>query len=111
MARNREFYIKVGDTAPAIEVTCKDSDGDAVDVSGSTVRFHMKARGASSTTVDAAATIVDGPTGVVKYQWVTADTDTAGDYLAEFEVTYTDGTIESFPNRYDIQVFIRDQIA
>lgn len=110
---DREFHIKVGDTAPALEAICKDADGDAVSVAGATVRFHMRLLGGASTKVNALATIVDGPAGQVKYQWQTADTDTAGNYRGEFQVTFSNGTIETFPNRGDLplEITIWDQIA
>jgi uncharacterized protein YfaS (alpha-2-macroglobulin family) len=44
------------------------------------------------------ATIHDAPNGVVRYSWGTDDTDEAGRYRAEFEVTYADGSVETFPN-------------
>ena len=34
----------------------------------------------------------------MKYVWQTGDTDTAGTFQGEFEVTYTSGEIETFPN-------------
>jgi hypothetical protein len=112
MAR-REFFIKTGDTGPPIEMVCRDADDAIVDISGSTARFHMKKRGSSETTVDDTATVVDGEAGLVRYNWQAADTDTAGEYLAEVEITFADDTVQTFPNRTDknIQVHIGDQIA
>ena len=43
-------------------------------------------------------TITDAATGVVTYNWGTADTNTAGDYEAEVEVMWNDGKPETFPN-------------
>lgn len=105
------FWIKQNDTAPAIQATLKDADGNVVDLTGATVRFHMRASD-DTTKVDAAASITSPPTGgIVSYGWVAADTDTEGRYRAEFEVTYSDGTIETFPNSEYIIVLIMDDIA
>ena len=56
--------------------------------------------------VDAAATIVTAAAGLVRYSWNSGDTDTAGSYQAEFEMTYGDGSIETFPNSSNIQIDI-----
>jgi hypothetical protein len=106
-----DFRIKKGVTKRDIQVTLK-YDGSAVDVSGATsVRFHMKAPGASSAKVDAAATLVDGANGVVKYEWQAADVDTVGVYKGEFEVTYSNGDVETFPSDHYIYVEIIDDLA
>lgn len=70
------------------------TDGEAFDLSSSTVRFKMRAVGTSTLTVDAAATIVPPATdGIVRYDWASADVDTAGHYLVWWEVT-TGGKIQ-----------------
>lgn len=105
------FYIKQNDTSPAMLATLQDADGNAVNVNAGSVRFHMRAIGSTTVIVDAAATIVDGVNGLVRYNWDATDTDTIGSYQAEFEVTYSDGTIETFPNNSYIRVEIIDDIT
>jgi hypothetical protein len=61
--------------------------------------------------IDTAATVVTAASGIVRYDWLAADTDTAGTFQAEFEVTYSDGKIETFPNASYIEVVITDDIA
>lgn len=97
------------DTAPAAAFTIVDENGDAVDISSSTVRFHM-ADSSGAVKVDAAATIVSGAAGTVSYAWAAADTDTAGWFTAEFEVTFPDSTIRTFPNPPNLFVLIRGDI-
>jgi hypothetical protein len=106
-----KFYIKQNDTAPILAATLKDADENAVDLDGSSVRFHMREVGGTTSKVDAAATLVDANAGQVKYTWAADDTDTIGSYQAEFEVTYGDSRIETFPNNGYIQVEIIDDIA
>ena len=106
----RTFVIKRNDTSPSIQGTCKDADGNAVDITGATIRFHM-IDADEDLIVDAAATIADGTGGVVRYDWQAADTDVAGAYQAEFEVTYSDATVESFPSRGFIGVQIYEDLA
>lgn len=91
-------YIKEGDTAPYLDATCRGSDGKVRNVTGALVRFHMTIPGAATMKVDAAGTVVDGPNGVVRYALQSGDTDTPGKYHCEYEVTYPDGRVETFPN-------------
>ena len=91
-----KFNIKQDDTSPAIQGQLKDSDGNNIDISGASVDFHMV--DGNSTIVDDSATITDASAGKVKYEWSASDTTDAGIYKGEFEVTYADGSIETFPN-------------
>jgi hypothetical protein len=105
------FYVKQNDTSPAMLATLQDADGNAVNVTGATVRFHMRAVGSTQVVVDEAATIVTALDGLVRYDWQAADTDTIGSYQAEFEVTYADSSVETFPNDGYIRVEIIDDIT
>ena len=105
------FYIKQNDTVPSIRATLQNGNGDPIDLINATVRFHMRAIGASNTTVDADATILNAASGIVQYNWTADDTDTIGSYQAEFEVTYPDATVETFPNNGYIRVEIIDDIG
>lgn len=106
------FYIKQNDTAPALRATLKDGDGDVINLTDASVRFHMRRVGSTSTTVDnAATTVVPYTSGVVQYDWEAADTVTVGTYHAEFEVTYSDGTIETFPNNSFMTIEVTDDIT
>lgn len=105
------FYIKQNDTSPSIAGTCQDANGDPINLTGGSVRFHMRAKSDGTTKVDAAATIVGATDGTIKYAWAAGDTDTNGRYEAEFEVTYADTTVETFPNAGYITVVVKDDIA
>jgi len=37
-----DFWIKKNDTAPALKVALKDDDDNPIDISGSSVDFHMR---------------------------------------------------------------------
>tara|TARA_R110000823_G_scaffold58005_5_gene139922 strand:- start:994 stop:1317 length:324 start_codon:yes stop_codon:yes gene_type:complete len=105
------FYVKQNDTSPSILATLKDAAGAAVSLAGASVRLHMRKIGFAQVTVDQAATIVTAASGEVRYDWVAADTAAVGSYEAEIEVTYGDGSIETFPNDGFIRVEITDDIA
>jgi len=91
------FFIKRNDTSPIFRAILKDGDDVVVNVTGATVRFHMFDQD-MVVKVDAAATINNGAAGDVQYAWIAADTDTAGFFDSEFEVTFSGGRIETFPN-------------
>lgn len=106
------FYIKQNDTAPALRAILKDGDGEAIDLTDATIRFHMREIGGSTVKVDGVSPAQLPPTsGIVQYDWVAADTDTVGSYQGEFEVTYSDGSIETFPNNGYIRIQITDDIT
>ena len=68
-------------------------------------------RTGAAVVIDAAATIVTAAAGLVRYSWASGDTDTAGSYQAEFEVTYADGSIETFPNSSNIKIDIMEDLT
>jgi hypothetical protein len=103
------FNIKRNDTAPAITATLTDSAGTAVSLTGATVRFHMRPNLDTTMKVDAAATVDDAAAGEVSYSWQTGDTDTTGYFQAEWEVTFSDLTIRTFPTtNYTIVRIVSD---
>lgn len=98
------FTLVQNDTSPAITATLT-ADGTAVDLSGATVKFQMTNR-ANETKVNASATVTDATAGTVSYQWQTGDTDTTGWFRGRWEVTFSDGTIRSFPAPGTTQIHI-----
>ena len=97
------FNIKQNDTSPSLQATLKDSNLTPINLNGATVEFHMKSLG-GTIKVNETMTIVDSPNGIVKYDWQTGDTDTVGTYNVEFQVTYSDTTIETFPNNGNLVI-------
>lgn len=103
------FTIKQNDTSPALQATLKDYNGNPISLVGATVRFHMKSfEGAIK--VDQTMTITNASGGVVTYSWQATDTNTAGTYYAEFQVTYADLAIETFPNSGSIAITITPEL-
>lgn len=94
-------YLKQNDTSPTLDAILTDANGNVVDVTGAGVRFHMQRVGETSLKIDAAGSVVDGAAGHVRYTLQEGDTDTPGSYKAEYEVTFLDGTIETFKNTPD----------
>tara|TARA_B110000858_G_scaffold11968_1_gene12237 strand:- start:437 stop:760 length:324 start_codon:yes stop_codon:yes gene_type:complete len=105
------FQIKENDTTPSLRAALKNGSGDPVDLIGTTVKFHMRPIGSSTASIDATASVISEPNGIVQYNWVAGDTSDIGSYQAEFEVTYSDGNVETFPNSRYINVEIIDNIS
>jgi hypothetical protein len=87
-----------GDTAPDITSIIHEEDNPAiaVDLSQATgVRFQMRKADDKRFTVNAAATVTDGPNGHVLYSWGANDLATPGEYEVQWEVTYSGGRIQT----------------
>jgi hypothetical protein len=104
------FHLKRGDTSPAIRFVLSPA---SVELTSAAVVFNMRRLADGTLKVNRASATIVTATGAptVQYSWQTADTNTAGLYRAEFEVTYLDGKIETFPNADFIIVNIADDIA
>ena len=103
------FKIKQNDTSPSLEATLSDANLVPVNISAATVMLHMKAIG-GDVVLDEQMTITDAENGVVQYDWQVGDTSTVGTYYVEFEVTYSDGSIETFPNTGNLSLVITREL-
>jgi len=105
------FYIKQNDTRPAITATLIDGDGSLAALTGATVVFKMRKVGGTAVTVNSSATVTSVDNAEVTYTWSASDTSTVGSYEGEFEVTYSSGGVQTFPNSGYIEIEIVDDIA
>ena len=106
------FYIKQNDTRPELDIFLRDDKDRSINITGATVKFSM--RNASTNVVKislAAVTPVSSTAGRVKYSFTASDTDTAGNFDGEFQVTFIAGQIETFPNDGYIKVIVTDDVA
>lgn len=102
------FYIKRGDTSPRLVYKLLPD----VNLTGVTVVFNMRKKGAANTVNRGASSIVGAAAnGTVSYTWALADTAISGQFEAEFEVTYADMTVETYPNSGFITVQIKDDLG
>lgn len=112
MSELYDFYIKVGNTAPDLQVELLDDDGDPINISGySSIKFSMRNQKSGTVIVDdAAATEISTNPGIIKYEWEAVDTATAGVYEGEFKVVLISGQIITFPNNGYILILISESI-
>jgi hypothetical protein len=109
---SQTFNIKQNDTSPALEAYLRDSRGRAVNLTGATVVFHMRLQSSGEAKItDGSVTLTTATQGLVSYSFTAANTDTSGIYQAEFQVTFSGGAIETFPNDDYIKVVVTDDVA
>lgn len=102
-----KFHIKQNDTAPSLLYDIADT---SVILTGASVVFNMRDR--SGVIVSRATAAIESTTPpTLRYDWSAADTAKVGGFQAEFEVTYSGGKVETYPNTGYISVIIQDDIA
>ena len=99
------FYIKQNDTSPSMLANLTDGDGNAINLTGANVKVHVKDL-VGNIKIDRNIDIPDPLIGRVRLNWQTGDTDTFGTYYVEFEATYNDGSIETFPNDGSVTLIV-----
>ncbi len=102
-----EFFTKRNDTK-ALTAQFKDTTGAVVDITGASVVFTMTGPDNNNTKkVDrGTVTITTASTGKVSYPWQSGETNQAGLFKGEFEVTYSSGLVETFPAEGAINIRI-----
>lgn len=104
------IYIKQNDVLPIVAATLYDGAGP-VNLSSATVTFVMKNPTTGAVVVNAACAIVSAVAGTVTYTWISADTATAASYNAEFQVVFSGGAKETFPDDGYLRVVITAALA
>jgi len=100
------MILKQGDLAPKLTI---DTNAD---VTGATTKQAKLRRIGTTTILTKTLTTVGDPTlGVLEYQWVSPDTDTAGTYLLEAVVTFASGAIQRFPQRGYLELVIKPKVG
>lgn len=101
-----QLVIKRNDTSPPFTVDLEDGNGDAVNLQvDDAVVFSMRESTSQTIKVTRQAAVFTPGDNRVEYRWQAGDTDTAGEYEAEWEVTFADGTVQTFPG-YDYDLVI-----
>ena len=106
------IVLKQHDRRPFFLAVLK-GDGLPVDLTQATsARLIATLEGASTPAITGVLTfVVPRSSGQVSYAWQTNDTSTVGSYRAEVEVTWSDGTLQTFPNAGYIPLTILPDLA
>jgi hypothetical protein len=104
-----EFRIKRGDTGPALVVGLSYSDGSSPNLAGATGRFIMSLRGATTPAIDEDVAL-DNTAKTATYTWQAADTDDAGTYQGEIEITFADGIVQTFPSQGFLAIVVEPDL-
>lgn len=92
-----DYTLKQHDTYPPLVADLVDTDG-AIDLSEAvSVRLLLRSKTLSIIT-DPVEIVVPETLGRIRYEWQPGDTDVAGVYRLEFEITWDVGVIETVPN-------------
>lgn len=97
-----KITFKTGDTAAAQNVQLLDRNRDAVELTGATVVMQVKDHDSAIS-----CEIIDAADGTVSPGRGGLEPDsnkTSKAFLAEFEVTFSDGSIQTYPERDYIEV-------
>lgn len=102
--------LKRGDTSPALAYALQPT---TINLTSATVVFNMRNKSTGTVKINRGAATVVTATGspTLGYLWLAADTDTAGVYEGEFEVTYADTTKQTFPADGFITIVVTPDIA
>lgn len=107
--------VKKGDRYPGLLVQLRNiSSGAPLDLTNaSSVVFRMRTAAAAPGVYKASGTctITSATTGQVTYAWGPTDTDTLGDYEAEFVVTWSGGLVQTIPTKGYLMITVEPTLA
>lgn len=101
---------KRNDTTPITGVLREN--GGVADLSqASGVQFFMRKSSDEPLKASGEASIIEGESGTVRYQLSPEEVDESGFFVAEWQVTYADSTIQTFPNEHYLTIEIEDDLS
>jgi hypothetical protein len=107
-----DFIIQKGTTRPILNSTLTYSDGSTVNLTGATVKFVMRPVTATAPTTSAGATITSATSpATVQYTFTAVDTQSAGQFQAQWAVTFGDGSTMNFPTDGYLEVSVTEDLT
>ena len=117
MSLNSEHVVHItkGDRGIPCLAKLVDANGDAIDISGDTAKTFVMvnaADGAKKVDYQACTFVTDGTDGQLRYDFIAADVDTAGEYYAHFRREITSGIYSHHPPEQEmLKIVIHDPVA
>lgn len=90
MILNDSVKIRKGATYPPVRIYITDERGP-IDLTGASATFSLWTTSRYAVLSNRPAVISDPTNGVVEYEWIDGETDTAGDYRGLFEIVLASG--------------------
>ena len=106
-----DFSAKAGDTAIVWNDTLTYSDNTPVNLTGATVNLVVRSLSQANPIINAAASIVTPLAGTVSYNPSATDTATVGEFMGNWVVTFSGGTVETFPTVGYLTVAIEQNLT
>ena len=107
------IVLRQNTTTPVLSQSITDANGNAVNLTGATVTFVMRALTSNTPVVSNSShvTITNAAAGQVTYNWQAADTGMPGIYQAEFQVTLSGGGTYAYPNDGYLEISIEQNLS
>lgn len=103
------MIVKEGDTAPNPTSTLTDGSGNPVNLTGASVTARLEKL--NETIVFERTAVIDNAVGgIVHYAWQAGDTANPGAYRLEWQVTFSGGAVETFPQRYYLEIIVKENL-
>lgn len=100
-----DITLVQGDTAPdLVAVLHEEDDVTPINLTDCTVAFQMRKADDRRYTVNAVMVIEDAPNGQVRYEWAENDLAVPGEYQGQFEITFSDGKVQTTRVPFTIEV-------
>jgi hypothetical protein len=105
------FGIAQYDTRPPLECYLRDNRGIVDLTDAEAVTFTMRSEDEGTVVVNAqTCQILDAETGLVRYNWDPADTDTSGTFHGQFRVRFAVDDFERFPNLSRVRIVVHPSV-
>lgn len=110
--RPPDHHLVANDSGSTITEQLTSRTGGIVDLTGATVKYMLWSPGQAAAAINAAATVVGSAVdGTVSFTPSAAQSAASGDYLEEWQVTFSGGLIQTFPATGPHKVRIRGDLA
>jgi hypothetical protein len=106
-----DWTMKKNDTWPPLAFTLSDAAGPVDLTDAQQVMLRMKLGRKTVHGICSPAPDQDAHPGAGTYSWVPEDTSIVGKWRAEFEVTWVDGTVVTFPNDDYLEIEIVEDLG